>query len=138
MRGVLPTARNAPPTGFGTLSSRLSPGRDHTSGRTDCRRNQPGAELRQHQALGPTVRRVGDLLRISGGTAAAPSFEIRAPLGIKGVCVPANEDVPPDWQGARRKPTCPVNHSQSPQHAARALIDQPGESVRRGPGAERG
>ena len=54
---------------------------------------------------GRTVRRVGDLLRISGGTAAAPSFEIRAPLGIKGICVPANEDVPPDWQGGRRKQT---------------------------------
>jgi hypothetical protein len=40
------------------------------------------------------------LLRIANETTAAPSFEIRAPRGIKGVCVPTNEDVPSNWEVA--------------------------------------
>ncbi len=46
--------------------------------------------------VGENIRRTGDLLRISGETAAAPLVEIRAPRGVKGVGVPADEDVSPD------------------------------------------
>src|SRR2546425_5246130 len=50
-----------------------------------------------------TIRWVDNLLRIPSEMAAAPSLKIRAPRGSERVCVPAKEDVPPDWQGARRK-----------------------------------
>src|SRR5262249_42469706 len=73
-----------------------------------------------------------DLLRIPSKTAAAPFLKIRAPRGSERVCVPADEDVPPDWQGARRKQMdfplppvdplfVPVNTHRRPPRAGKYL-----------------
>src|SRR5262245_48239645 len=43
--------------------------------------------------VGESIRRAGDLLRIPSETATAPLVEIRAPRGVEGVGIPANEDV---------------------------------------------
>src|SRR5215471_11054526 len=48
-----------------------------------------------------TMRRADNLRPTLSGT-ATPSVKVRAPLRVKGICGPANEDMPLDVQGARR------------------------------------
>ena len=48
------------------------------------------------------MRRADNLRPTLSGT-ATPSVKVRAPLRIKGICGPANEDMPLDVQGARRE-----------------------------------